>query len=124
MSLKSKDIFNQRLYINHTNKMRKLRKIAKINISRYYTVIFYSNVKINKQTKIYNKSDLCLDTFTTKVICLKKIKIGILCLKIAFGCENDQNEFFKLKCNFDPLLFILLTFDTLFSKTICMVPLF
>jgi dethiobiotin synthetase len=35
-------------------------------------------------------SELCLGTLLIEVICMKDV-VWILCVKIAFGCVNDQN---------------------------------
>jgi len=39
------------------------------------------------------KNDLCLDTFAIEVIYMKNV-VWIFCIKIDFGCVNDQNEYF------------------------------
>jgi len=43
------------------------------------------------------KSDLCLDTFTIKVIYMKNV-VWLFCVKIDFGCANNQNGFFYFIC--------------------------
>jgi len=43
------------------------------------------------------KSDLCLDTFTIKVIYMKNV-VWLFYVKIDFGCVNDQIGFFLYVC--------------------------